>query len=485
MIHKYRYEAISAEIEKNILEGRFKPGHRLPSVRELKKKYNIGVSTVQDAYEYLIIKGLVESIPKSGYYVAVNKGDQTGNSQSATNAFLKPDKALVRDAVFKNNLSVITANTDRNKKHQLNEFNVAAPGDLFVPQKLILRTMQQVIREKGTELLRYYPPNGSEFLREHITKRAVLYDTALNADELIITDGALQALYIALASVSSPGDVIAIESPCVFSVLEVLRTLKLKVVEVPVNPIYGFDVDFLKSVVENTLIKAIVLTPNFHNPTGAILSDDHKKELLDIALKREIAIIENDVYGDLNFLGNRPNNIKSIDTSGLVMTFSSYSKTLASGIRLGWLSPGRFFKQAEQVKFSLGSTVAPIYQETMAKLLSSSSYDGHVRKFRMKLAAQSFHTINLIAEYFPSETWFSKPKGGYSIWVKMDEKVNMKQFYQQCEQIGVRFTPGSTFSFSKAFDHHFRIVFANQYTAQREEVLMKIGEVAKALIIQI
>lgn len=473
-MQKYRYEEIAEEMETNILAGRLKPGHKLPSVRMLKLKYNIGLSTVQRAYDDLIIKGLVESIPKSGYYVAGKKEKQQVSKG--------PKKILIRDAVFENNLSVITTNPDLQKKHSLSEFNVAAPGDLFIPQKLILRTMQQVIREKGIGLLKYYPSNGSEFLKDQLASRATGYHSRFNAAELIITDGAVQAFYIALASVTNPGDVVAIESPCIFSMLEVLKNLRLKVIEIPVHPGSGFDVAFLKRATEHVLLKAIALTPNFHNPTGAVLSEADKQELLTIAQSKGIPIIENDVFGDLHFSGSRPSNIQSLDNSGLVMTFSSFSKTLAPGIRLGWLSPGRFFKQAEQLKFSLGSTVSPIYQETIAKLLSTSSYDRHVRKFRMQLAAQSYQTIHLISEHFPVSTRISQPKGGYSIWLKMEKKLDMKLFYKHCEQIGVRFTPGSAFSFSSVFEQHFRIIFASKYTGQREEVLKLAGKTAQDLL---
>ena len=478
-MQKYRYEEIAEELESNILEGRLKPGHQLPSVRALKLKYNIGLSTVKNVYEYLMIKGLAESIPKSGYYVTA-AGNDAGKLPETKK---RQARIVVHDAVFKNNLAVITTHADPQKKHSITEFNVAAPGDFFIPQKLLLRTMQQVIREKGVGLLKYYPSNGSEHLKEHLAKRATLYHSRFNADEMIITDGAIQAFYIALAAVTAPGDVIAIESPCIFSVLEVVKNLRLKVVEIPVHAGTGFDVAFLKRAAQQTALKAIILTPNFHNPTGALLADADKKQLLTIAQSRGIPIIENDVLGDLHFSGNRPLNIQSMDNSGLVMTFSSFSKTLAPGIRLGWLSAGKFFKQAEQLKFSLGSTVSPVYQETIVKLLASSSYDRHIRKFRMQLAAQAYHTANLITEFFPESTRISQPKGGYSTWLKMEKKLNMKLFYKTCEQHGIRFTPGSTFSFSDVFEQHFRIIFANKYTAQREEMLKLAGKIAQDCIL--
>lgn len=474
-MYKYRYEEISAEIARNITEGKLKPGHKLPSVRALKQQYNAGLSTVEKAYELLIIKGLVLSVPKSGYYVTL-----PGAWQSETKTPV-PGSSRLRDELFKNNMLAITSSGDSLQRHRLSEFNVASPDDLFIPQKMILRNMQQVIREKGTQLLRYYPSNGSEPLKEQIVRHAALHNGTADLPGLIITDGAIQAFYIALASVTSPGDAVAIESPCVFSMLQVLRVLRLKAVEIPVIEPDGFDLDFLGESLKKIPIKAIVLTPNFHNPTGFLMSDTRKQQLLHMAKTAGIPILENDVYGDLNFSDHRPGNIGAMDDSGLVMTFSSFSKTLASGIRLGWLFAGRFFKEAEQVKFALGSTVSPLYQETMLNILSTSSYERHLRTFRAKLASQCYQTMELISTHFPEKTLISSPKGGYSIWMKVEEAIDMGKFYQHCEEIGLRFTPGYTFSNSNAFEQYFRIIFALKFTQQREEALKQTGLMAGSL----
>jgi len=470
----YRYEEISERIELDILENRYPVGTRLPSVRILKNKYACSISTILKAYDYLMAKGLVRSIPKSGFFACEKPAFNDGSFALQTNP------VLIRDAVFESHLALITA--DRKHRHGISTFNVAAPNDLLVPQKLLLRTMQQVIRSEGTNLLRYYPSNGADGLKTAIVKRAALYNTSFNAAELIITDGALQALYIALAAVTTPGDLIAIESPCVFSILEVSRTLKLKLIEIPVHFKHGFDVQFLHQVVADRPVKAIVLTPNFHNPTGTLLSDVAKKAILDIAIAKQIPIIENDIYGDLNFSGHRPGNIKQWDVHGLVMTYASYSKTLAPGIRLGWLSPGRFFKEAEQLKYALGSTVSPIYQESLIRLLENSSYDRHIRKLRLQLAAQCDKTQHFIRNFFPEATTATAPQGGYSLWVKMPDMLNMQQFYEACTAAAIRFTPGYAFTFRSDFNRHFRLVFADPYTQQRELALKKIAELSAKLI---
>ncbi len=465
-MRNYKFELFTSEIERNIRDGVYKPGHKLPSVRQIKEKYQLSSSTVQMGYEHLILNGAVESIPKSGYYVS-------NTMQINAEPIRINQKPVVRDAIFSNHLALTTSLRIGRK---ISEFNVAAPGDLVIPQKLLLRTMQQVIREQGAGLLRYYPASGLASLRENIIKKAASYHTRISPDELLITDGALQALYIALSVTCDPGDVIAVESPCVFSVLEVIRVLKLKVVEVPVDPVIGFDVDFFNKACEKNTIKAVVITPNFHNPTGTVLDDEQKKMLLNIAQRHCIAVIENDIYGDLHFQGQRPSTIKSFDESGLVLTYSSYAKTLAPGIRLGWLSSGQFMERAEQVRFSLGSSVSPLYQETVNRLIEGSSYDRHVRSFRLQLAKSARFATNLLATHFPENISVTTPFGGYNLWIKMPNTTDMKFFYQQCEKIGVRFTPGYTFSFSSAFDQYFRLVFADTFSLNKIEAIRQLGQ---------
>jgi len=461
----YKFEIFTFDIEKNIRDGIYKPGHRLPSVRDLQKQYSTSISTIQNGYEHLIILGLVISVPKSGYFVATTVNQKTEN--------ILEYPPVVRDAIFEKNVELITS-TRGDKK--LVEFNVATPGDLIISQKLLLRTMQNIIREKGAGLLRYYPTNGLHELKDNVIKHAAGYQTRINVQELLITDGALQALYIALSAICVAGDVVAVESPCVFSILEVIRVLNLKVIEVPADLVNGFDVDFFKKACLKNKIKAVIITPNFNNPTGILLSDEIKKELVKVIQQHDVAVIENDIYGDLNFSGKRPSTLRTYDETGLVVTYSSYAKTLAPGIRLGWLATGRFLKQAEQIKFSMGSTVSPIYQETVNRLLDTSSYDRHIRAFRMQLSKNAYFTINLLAEHFPKGTFVVPPSGGYNLWVKLPNNIDMKNFYQQCERIGIKFTPGQTFSFSNMFANHFRLVFADKYSALKINALEQLGK---------
>jgi len=469
MMKPYKYEIFTAEIERQIYNGILQENDKLPSVRYIKEKYKLSTSSVQSGFEYLMIKGLIRSNPRSGYFVT---GIQEENIPEVKTKL----PVVVRDEVFMNNMMLTSKRTS-----EFSSFNTAVPGDLLIPQKLILRTMQEVIREKGASLLRYYPPNGLELLRKQIAKQMGAYGCILNPDEIIITDGALQALTIALKSVTKGGDVVAVESPCVFSVLEVLAHLELKVIEIPVHYKTGFDTEYFKTICEENKICALVTALNFHNPTGVVMKDETKKEILSMAEMYQFCIIENDMYSDLYFEEQRPQSIKSFDKKGIVMMYSSFSKTLAPGIRLGWLYAGSFYAKSERVRFALGRTVSPIYQELVLKLLQGSGYERHLRLFRKKLSQQAVQVLEVLRNSFPEDSYFHRPRGGYSIWGQLPQNTDMEIFYQYCEEHQILFTPGNTFSFTDKYHFHFRIIFSERITSESIVLLKDAGKKAKEL----
>ncbi|SDI84901.1 DNA-binding transcriptional regulator, MocR family, contains an aminotransferase domain [Chryseobacterium jejuense] len=467
----YKYEAFTAIIEEQIRNGILQTGDKLPSIREIKERYQLSTSSVQSGFEYLMIKGLIESNPRSGYFVAKRREEYIPEVRTK----LSP---VVRDEEFMKNILLTSKRISESSS-----FNTTVPGDLLIPQKLILRTMQEVIREKGASLLRYYPSNGLEVLRKQIAKQMGIYGCRFNPDELIITDGALQALTIALSSVTKAGDVVAVDSPCVFSILEVIANLDLKVIEIPVHYRNGFDTEYFRKVCVENDIRALIVTPNFHNPTGIMMSDETKKSVLTIAEDHQLCIIENEMYSDLYFEEKRPSSIKSFDEKGWVMTYSSFSKTLAPGIRLGWLHAGKFYAKAERTRFALGRSVSPLYQELILKLLQETSYERHLRSFRKKLNQQANQLLEVLRRSFPRDSYFHRPQGGYSIWAQMPENMDMKRFYQYCEEHKVLFTPGNTFSLTDKYDYHFRVVFAERITSESLHLLQETGTKAHEFIL--
>ena len=465
----YRHTVFTARIEADILKGILKAGDKLPSVRHISRDYGLSISSVQKGYDHLVFKRLVTSIPRWGYIVAEN-----GNTD-----VLQAHRHLIKTESDKEFIQNMSFTGSKRRSTGSTFLNSAVPSDTFVPQKLILKTLQQVVREKGAALLRYYPSEGSDELRYLLSQRSNSHGTPVQQGELLITDGALQALFIALSVTTSRNDTVAVESPCVFSVLEVISNLGLKMLEIPVRDKEGLDTDHLKKVCREKAVKAIVLTPNFHNPTGILMTAEKKVEIYDTAVFHNIPVIENDIYGDLYFNGTRPSNIRSFDESGLVLTFSSFSKTLAPGIRLGWLAAGRFFSKAERLKFSLGRSVSPLNQELMLKLLKTSAYDRHLRTFRIQLKQQSLELVNLFNTHFAENSSTFIPEGGYSIWSRMSNQTDMDLFYRKCEELGILFTPGSTFSYSGSYNQYFRTVISQQLFPSDFEILKMLAQSLK------
>lgn len=231
----YKYKIFTSVIEENINKGLLKPGDYLPSVRNIKQEYNLSTSSVQSGYDYLVFKGLVTSLPRQGYIV-------TNHTLTANEPYPIPDP-VSRDPVFKENI-LLTSGTGRHS--EFTPLNVAAPSDLMVPQKLLLRTMQKVIKRK-VQLYCVIILQMVRTIKDALSRRSARHGAIINPDEILITDGALQALYIALAATTDPGDIVAVESPCVFSVLEVIASLHLKAIEIPVSYKDGFDIGYLEN----------------------------------------------------------------------------------------------------------------------------------------------------------------------------------------------------------------------------------------------
>lgn len=187
------------------------------------------------------------------------------------------------------------------------------------------------------------------------------------------------------------------------------------------------------------------------------------------------------MYSDLYFGEQRPRSIKSFDTKGQVMIYSSFSKTLSPGIRLGWLYAGDLYAKAERVRFALGRSVSPIYQELVLKLLQGNSYERHLRSFRKKLNQQAAEILEAVRNSFPENSYFHRPQGGYSIWGQLPESTDMKRFYDYCERHRILFTPGDTFSFMDRYHYHFRIIFAERITSESIVLLKSAGTKAKEL----
>jgi DNA-binding transcriptional MocR family regulator len=411
--HAFLYERLADELSDRVKRGVLKAGDRMPSVRRLSEERGVSVATVLAAYVVLEGRGVVETRPKSGHFVRARRGPEVPVPSVARRA---PSPARVS----------IAADADELVRAMIHARGLVPLGTAYVASELLpmrkLNTyLAAVAREGGGPGAGYDELRGLLQLRRQLARRAVTWGTFLEEDDFVTTVGATEALSLGLRAVTKPGDVIAVESPAYFGLLRLAETLGLRAIEVPTDPETGMDLDALDDAIRAAPVKAVLASPNFTNPLGARMPDEHKERLVKMLARREIALVEDDVYGDLAFDGTRPRPAKAFDKEGLVLLCGSLSKTLAPGYRVGWIAAGRFQEAVERLKFAHVVAAPSPTQMAIAEFLSEGGYDRHVRKLRRVLAAQSERYREAIAGCFPEGTRVSRPQGGFFVWVELPD----------------------------------------------------------------
>ncbi len=466
-----RYEALAHEIAESIAQGQLRPGDRVPSVREASRNRGVSPSTVFEAYYLLEARGLIEARPRSGYFVsqAVNGQQEPESSRPVT----KERAVEVSELVFE-----VLGHA---KNRALVPLGSAFPSPMLFPlPKLALATGRALRRLDPWRTVEDLSP-GSAALRRQIGLRYLGMGCGVDAEELVITNGAMEALNLCLESVTRPGDLVAVESPTFYAALQALERHSLRAVEIATHPRTGIDVAALAAVMERHPVKACWLMPNFQNPLGSLMPDDAKQALVELLARREVPLIEDDVYGELYFGARKPRPAKAWDRAGGVMHCSSFSKTLAPGYRVGWVAAGRYAGEVAKRKL-MSSIAAPLpSQEGLSEYLEQGGYDRHLRQLRTTLAQHRQTTLRDIAMHFPPGTRATRPEGGYFIWVELPPKIDALELHRLALAQGISLAPGHLFSADHRFKHHVRINFGHPDHKDFDAALEAVGTLARAL----
>ncbi|HWK07896.1 MAG TPA: PLP-dependent aminotransferase family protein [Puia sp.] len=460
------YVGLAKKMSAMIEKGVYKAGDKLPSLRSIHKQSGISIGTILQAFIYLQDKGLVSSRKKSGYFV---------NYQSKQHLPL-PQTIPV-------SLSERTVHTDKLLQKLRKEgsgknfvsFANALPDHRLLPFNSIKRAIQNGSRNISGSYLSLEEPKGSSQLREAIAKRSFTWKGLLHADDVIITNGAIEAVNLCLKAVTQPGDTVLVQAPCYYGIMQSLEFLNLKVVAIPCHSQTGINIEDIEDACSKLKIKACVLVSNFNNPNGVCLSSEKKKEIARFANKMKLPVIEDDIYGDIFFEHNRPDTIKTYDTHGWVLLCNSFSKSLFPGFRLGWCAPGRFIYEVERFKSMTNLASCNFTQQVLYELLNTGLYDRHLQKFRNELHKNLVRTIHQIEQYFPQGTKITRPLGGLVIWVELPEHINSVQLQEAALDQKISFAPGEIFSAKGDYKNFIRISYCNMWDKKNERALMKLG----------
>ena len=468
----YRYEQVERRIHEMIDAGDYRPGERLPSLRGLSRSMGVSLATAGQAYAELERKGLVEARERSGFFV--REGVRRLPAPVA-------DTAAPTLPAMVNRGTLIRSVLEGMGRDGLLQLGVAQTCPDLLPAKALSRCLGRVAREQPLTCIEYESIRGNMELRRQIATRIMDAGMGVRPEEVLVTAGAMEGLYLSLRALTRPGDTVVIQSPTYYCFLQLLENLGLKTVEIPSCPESGVDPADLHAAVNTYDVRACILTPNFNNPDGALMPEEAKREIVDILARREIPLVEDDVYGELAFGPKRPGSCKRHDRKGLVIYCSSFSKTLAPGWRVGWIVPGRFLDRALDAKSTTNVNVATPQQLALAEYLGGGGYERHLKRLRRILEGQMRAMQASIARHFPQDTRMTAPRGGTELWLELPRGVDSIRYYMEARNRRIGVCPGVIFSTQDRYGNFIRMNCGNPFTPELERGVAVLGALAGEL----
>lgn len=486
---QHSYLQLAQQVRRDITLKRYAPGERLPSVRALAAAQGVSVATVVRCYRHLEALGVVQARHKSGMYVAelapvrAAPGATDGAGPSGAQGLqarvraAPPPVEFDRLVSLEHRMTQLYALTTQQPLQWGLHLANAAPA--WYPTEALARIAQRLLRSQPEMLGAYPTGSGLPALRTELAAWMATYGLDLQPDELLVTNGSTEALNVALRAVTRPGDAVVVESPVYFGLLQMLGNLGLRAIELPCTPGEGMSLEALEYALEHQSgVRAVVAMPNFQNPLGHVMPDRNKRRLLRLVEQHDLALIEDDVFGDLSHTPHRPQPVKAWDRHGRVIYCGSSSKSLAPAFRLGWTSGGRWHARMESLKLSTSLAAPWLEQAVMAEFMRSGGLQPHLRRLRERLAQTTPRAAEAVRKHFPAGTRVHSPAGGWWLWLQLPEPVDSLALLQRAVAQGMAFTPGALFSTSAKYASYLRLNIARPWTRELEQAVRQLGQLA-------
>ncbi len=476
------YQQIETYLRQGILSGGLAADTRLPASRQLARDLGVNRITVENAYAELEIEGLIYSRMGSGTYVLPANPlltlpkdgpgapwplwQQSIELQSKT-AKRKPSEEMSRKAA--------------QHPHPISFDSGIGDAHLF-PAEDFRKVLQTVMRRDGIAALDYGEPNGHAPLRETITHILASQGLQTRSENVLITAGSQQALSLVSQLLLKPGDVILVESPTYSGALDLFRALNFEVVGIPVDG-QGMQVEALEKSLQQHHPKLIYTIPNFHNPTGTCLSNPRRRQLIILADRYNIPILEDDFVGDLRYEGRTQPALKALDPGGRVIYVSTFSKILMPGLRVGFLvAEGPIYNALVNFKRVNDLATSTLVQRALEAYVTVGRYQSHLRRSCQIFRKRRDVMLSAIQRYLPAEVHFDPPQGGLFIWLQLPDKVSSEKLLPLAWEAGVTFAPGNGF-FPDALGgrNWLRLNFVAQAPDQVEEGIKRLGRAIQRL----
>jgi DNA-binding transcriptional MocR family regulator len=465
------YQRIAAELQARLDAGEFAPGSRLPAVRRLAEHYGVNTLTALAAYRLLEQQQSVVARPRAGFYAALPRRA----SHPEQSAPLPAPAALVQVNSRVSHLLRLSGSRLALQLH------MAEAATALYPTAELARRLQHTLLRQPELIGAYLAESEQTRLKREIARLAAGAELDLDAGDILMTQGITEAISLALRLLTRPGDTVAVETPVYFGLLQTLESLGLKALEIPCTPDAGLSLEALEFALRHgPAVQCLVTVPHFQNPTGALMPDDHKKRLLQLARQHGVTIIEDDVFGDLYFGPRRPTPLKAWDRDGEVIYCASFTKSFAPSFRLGWLAGGRHHAALARLRESSSLVSSSLLQVVLADMLAAGDYARTSQRLRQQLAQQMQATADAVLAAFPRGTRVRRPQGGLLLWVECPEGVDTARLLEAALAQSISFAPGLLFSAEPRFSHCLRLNFGQPWNQQLADAIALLGRLATA-----
>ncbi|MBS1141489.1 MAG: transcriptional regulator, GntR family [Proteobacteria bacterium] len=463
-----RYEQLASELAGMIASGVLGQGDRLPSVRRLAKERRLSISTVVQAFRQLEDRGMIEARPQSGFFV------QRPKTLHAEPALRSTPEAPMPVDISQRLVRVLQACM----KPGVAPLAAALPAPELLPVAALHRLYASVARRHPRLLEGSNHFNADEpALVRQLVRRSLGWGGPLATEEFVITHSCTEALALCLRAVTQPGDTVAVESPAYYLMLQLLESLGLKALEIPTDPRTGMSLEALDLATRNGGVAACLIVSNGSNPLGCVMPDERKRAFAALTAARGVAVIEDDIYGDLYMGSERPWPIKAFDKAGNVMLCASFSKSLSPALRIGFVAAGRYRSAVALQKTINSGGTNPITQLVLAEYLESTAYDRHLRTLRRAYQKQVDAMRQAIGRYFPASTRITQPQCGYVLWVELPEAVDTSRLFERAIADNLAYVPGELFSASGMYRNCLRLNCGNPHTPEIESAVRRLGAI--------
>jgi 2-aminoadipate transaminase len=419
--------------------GELSQGEKLPTTRELAELAGVNHLTAARAYRRLAERGLVTARVGRGTFVraASAEAEARGSApdRSSWQLYALPEESETYGD------RILTEMFRHAGARDPIPLMVGYPDAGLFPVEQIRRISAAILESEPERALQYTDVEGVPELREQLALLGERRGGVGGADETVVTSGARQALTLAARAILRPGDVAACESPSFVGVIEALRNTGARVLPVPVDD-EGLDLDALEQLLRRHEVRLLAVQPRLHNPTGVDLSPERRRRLSELARRRGLFILEDGVYGDLRFAGERLPPLRTLAPEHVIYV-DSLSKSVGSGLRTGWVvATGPVLDRIVREKRNDDMTSPTLPQLIAARFLAAGEYERHLERIIPIHRERCEALIEAIESELGTIASASRPQGGAHVWVRLHDRLDEQVLYAEAVRQGVSFHPG-------------------------------------------